>query len=75
MRVLKQILERGDLGGVVFAQIDMHAIPHWQTFLQGYDRLTLANMSVHHLDVLRFLFGEPTEIYTAALWSDLNPPR
>ena len=32
----------------------------------GYDRLTLANMSVHHLDVLRFLFGEPTEIYTAA---------
>jgi predicted dehydrogenase len=66
MRVLKQILERGDLGAIVFAQIDMHAIPHWQTFLQGYDRLTLANMSVHHLDVLRFLFGEPTEIYTAA---------
>jgi predicted dehydrogenase len=66
MRVLKQILDRGDLGAVVFAQIDMHAIPHWQTFLQKYSRLTLANMSVHHLDVLRFLFGEPTEIYTAA---------
>ena len=66
MRVLKQILDRGDLGQVVFGQIDMHAIPHWQTFLQTYDRLTLANMSVHHLDVLRFLFGEPVEIYTAA---------
>jgi predicted dehydrogenase len=66
MRVLKQILDRGDLGQVVFGQIDMHAIPHWQTFLQAYDRLTLANMSVHHLDVLRFLFGEPSEIYTAA---------
>jgi predicted dehydrogenase len=66
MRVLKQILDRGDLGAVVFAQIDMHAIPHWQTFLRGYDRLTLANMSVHHLDVLRYLFGEPTEIYTTA---------
>ena len=65
MRVLKQILERGDLGEVVFAQIDMHAIPHWQTFLEDYDRLTLANMSVHHLDVLRFLFGDPEEIYTA----------
>lgn len=64
MRVLKEILERGDLGTLVFAQIDMHAIPHWQTFLQGYDRLTLANMSVHHLDVLRFLFGDPDEIYT-----------
>jgi predicted dehydrogenase len=62
MRVLKQILDGGELGQVVFAQIDMHAIPHWQTFLAEYDRLTLANMSVHHLDVLRFLFGEPEAI-------------
>lgn len=64
MRVLKQIIDRGDLGEIVFAQIDMHAIPHWQDFLKAYDRLTLANMSVHHLDVLRFLFGDPTEITT-----------
>ena len=64
MRVLKQLLDAGDLGEIVFAQIDMHAIPHWQGFLADYDRLTLANMSVHHLDVLRFLFGEPTEITT-----------
>ena len=64
MRVLKQMLDRGALGEVVFAQIDMHAIPHWQTFLEDYDRLTLANMSVHHLDVLRFLFGDPDEITT-----------
>ena len=64
MRVLKEILDGGDLGEIVFAQIDMHAIPHWQGFLAGYDRLTLANMSVHHLDVLRFLFGQPVEIAT-----------
>ncbi len=64
MRVLKQIMDSGALGDIVFAQIDMHAIPHWQTFLQGYDRLTLSNMSVHHLDVLRFLFGDPDEITT-----------
>ncbi|TIU06325.1 MAG: Gfo/Idh/MocA family oxidoreductase, partial [Mesorhizobium sp.] len=50
MRVLKQIMDSGALGDIVFAQIDMHAIPHWQTFLEDYDRLTLANMSVHHLD-------------------------
>ncbi|MBW7921441.1 MAG: Gfo/Idh/MocA family oxidoreductase [Rubellimicrobium sp.] len=66
MRVLKQIIERGDLGEIVFAQIDMHAIPHWQPFLAGYDRLTLSNMAVHHLDVLRFLFGDPDEITTLA---------
>jgi predicted dehydrogenase len=66
MRVLKQIIDSGALGEIVFAQIDMHAIPHWQTFLEDYDRLTLANMSVHHLDVLRFLFGDPDEITTLA---------
>ncbi|WP_243075858.1 Gfo/Idh/MocA family protein [Microbacterium sp. SS28] len=64
IRVLSQILEAGELGEVVFATINMHAIPHWQGFLEDYDRLTLANMSVHHLDALRFLFGEPDEIYT-----------
>ncbi len=64
MRVLKQLLDAGVLGTPVFAQIDMHAIPHWQDFLKGYDRLTLSNMSVHHLDVLRFLFGDPSEITT-----------
>src|SRR5262245_35106536 len=35
MRVLKQIIDSGALGDIVFAQIDMHAIPHWQPFLQG----------------------------------------
>jgi predicted dehydrogenase len=64
MRVLKQIIDSGALGQIVFAQIDMHAIPHWQTFLAHYDRLTLSNMAVHHLDVLRFLFGDPDEITT-----------
>ena len=64
MRVLKQLLGSGVLGQPVFAQIDMDAIPHWQDFLKGYDRLTLSNMSVHHLDVLRFLFGEPESITT-----------
>ncbi|MDE3819846.1 Gfo/Idh/MocA family protein [Sinorhizobium meliloti] len=66
MRVLKQILDRGELGTVVVGTIEMRAIPHWQDFLEDYDRLTLANMSVHHLDVLRFLFGDPDAITTVA---------
>ena len=66
MRVLKQILDRGELGEPVIATIEMRAIPHWQPFLAAYDRLTLLNMSVHHLDVLRFLLGDPVEIFTAA---------
>jgi predicted dehydrogenase len=66
MRVLKQILDRNLLGPPVIATIEMRAIPHWQPFLADYDRLTLLNMSVHHLDVLRFLFGDPLDIFTAA---------
>ena len=66
MRVLKQLLERGELGAPVLATIEMRAIPHWQPFLERYDRLTLLNMSIHHLDVLRMLLGEPESIYTAA---------
>lgn len=62
MQVLKQILDDDIIGEPVFAQIDMHAIPHWQGFLEDYDRLTLSNMSVHHLDALRFLFGDPDEV-------------
>lgn len=66
MRVLKQILDRGDLGTPVLATIEMRAIPHWQPFLEGYGRLTLLNMSIHHLDVLRWLFGDPSSITTIA---------
>ncbi|WP_375449682.1 Gfo/Idh/MocA family protein [uncultured Devosia sp.] len=62
MRVLHELLDRNALGIPVFAEINMHAIPHWQGFLQQYDRLTLLNMSVHHLDIMRFLFGDPSEV-------------
>jgi predicted dehydrogenase len=66
MRVLKQVLDQGALGEPVIATVEMRAIPHWQPFLQDYDRLTLLNMGIHHLDVLRFLFSDPGEIYSAA---------
>jgi predicted dehydrogenase len=66
IRVLKALLDRGELGAPVLATIEMRAIPHWQPFLADYDRLTLLNMSIHHLDVLRFLFGDPDSITTIA---------
>lgn len=66
MRVLKQILDRSGLGTPVIATVEMRAIPHWQDFLKGFDRLTFLNMSIHHIDVLRFLFGEAESIFSAA---------
>lgn len=66
IRALKTIIQRGYLGEVVLATIEMRAIPHWQTFLKDYDRLTLLNMSIHHIDVFRYLFGDPQRILASA---------
>ena len=66
IRALKTILERGYLGAPVLATIEMRAVPHWQSWLQDYHRLTLLNVSVHHLDAFRYLFGEPESIFVSA---------
>ncbi|MFN7992350.1 MAG: Gfo/Idh/MocA family oxidoreductase [Bryobacteraceae bacterium] len=66
IRALKTILCRRYLGDPVLATIEMRAIPHWQSWLRNYDRLTLLNMSIHHLDTFRFLFGDPESVYCSA---------
>jgi predicted dehydrogenase len=62
MRALKTLLDRGALGTPIVAQITMHARPHWQEFVRGYGRIALLNMSIHHLDCFRYLFGDPARI-------------
>jgi predicted dehydrogenase len=62
MRALRGLLDEGVLGTPVIAQITMHARPHWQEFVRGYGRIALLNMSIHHLDCFRFLFGDPERI-------------
>lgn len=66
MRALKCLLERGSLGRPVIATIEMRARPHWQGFLSEYDRLTFLNMSIHHIDVFRYLFGDPARVLASA---------
>ena len=66
MRVLRQLLDRDALGAPVLMTIEMRAIPHWQPFLAAYDKLTILNMGIHHLDALRFLLGDPIGISTTA---------
>ena len=65
IRGAKTLIARGDLGAPVLATIEMRAVPHWQTWLQSYSRLTLLNMSIHHIDSFRYLFGEPDSIYVS----------
>jgi len=66
IRALRALLRRGYLGEPVLATIEMRAVPHWQSWLEHYRRLTILNMSVHHLDTLRWLFGEPEAVYASA---------
>jgi predicted dehydrogenase len=66
IRAVKALLDRGELGTPVLATIEMRAIPHWQPFLEGTDRLTMQNMSIHHLDAFRYLLGDPDGIYVSA---------
>ena len=62
---LKTLLARGDLGAPVLGTIEMRAVPHWQTWLREYRRLTLLNMSIHHIDCFRYLFGDPESIFVS----------
>jgi predicted dehydrogenase len=66
IRALKTLLDRGALGTPVLATIEMRAVPHWQAWLREYHRLTLLNMSIHHLDSFRYLFGDPESIFVSA---------
>lgn len=66
IRALKTLLDRGALGVPVLATIEMRAVPHWQAWLREYRRLTLLNMSIHHIDSFRYLFGDPESIFVSA---------
>ncbi|HEX4167975.1 MAG TPA: Gfo/Idh/MocA family oxidoreductase, partial [Bryobacteraceae bacterium] len=66
IRALKTLLNRNTLGRPVLATIEMRAVPHWQSWLREYGRLTLLNMSIHHIDTFQYLFGTPQSIYVSA---------
>jgi predicted dehydrogenase len=65
IRGLKSLLKRGYLGEPVLGTIEMRAVPHWQKWLHEYGRLTLLNMSIHHLDCFRYLFGDPAGVFVS----------
>jgi len=62
MRALKMTLDEGYLGENVLATIEMRAVPHWQEFLKEYDKLEIFAMGIHHVDIFRYLFGDPEKI-------------
>jgi predicted dehydrogenase len=65
VRACKSLLNRGDLGEPVLATIDMRAIPHWMPWQQHLGWVTLRIMSIHHLDSLRYWFGDPLRVFAS----------
>lgn len=65
VRACKSVLDRGDLGDSVLATIDMRAIPHWMPWQQRQGWVTCRIMSIHHLDTMRYWFGNPTRVYAS----------
>ena len=58
-----ELLAAGELGGAVFATIDMRGIPHWQPWQAETGGATMKIMSIHHLDCMRFWFGDPERVF------------
>src|SRR3954471_2441781 len=59
----KSLLDQNYLGEPVVASIDMRAIPHWMPWQAELGWVTLRIMSIHHLDTMRYWFGEPERIF------------
>lgn len=62
VRAAKDLLDRGWLGDVVLATIDMRAVPHWMPWAQGSRSLSTLIMSIHHLDTFRYWLGTPDRV-------------
>lgn len=63
VRAGKALLEAGKLGEPVIATIDMRGIPHWMPWQKELGWVTFRIMSIHHLDAMRYWFGDPARIY------------
>jgi predicted dehydrogenase len=62
IRAAKDVLDRGWLGEVVLATIDMRAVPHWMPWAEGQPSLSTFIMSIHHLDTFRYWLGTPDRV-------------
>jgi predicted dehydrogenase len=60
---VKTLIQQGAFGVPVFATIDMRGVPHWQPWQAETGSATLWIMSIHHLDCMRYWFGDPQRVF------------
>ena len=75
MLALKDALDRGLLGDVtdLEVRVNVHTPWHLWEFLKGLARHELLYHSIHYLDLIRYLVGEPQAVVCRALKHPLLP--
>ena len=65
VRACRSAIDQDLLGTPVLATIDMRAIPHWMPWQPRQGWLTCRIMSIHHLDTMRYWFGDPARVFAS----------
>jgi predicted dehydrogenase len=63
---IKALLDRGELGELVDVEARVVTYTPWElwSFMRGIPRLEILYHSIHYLDTLRYLLGEPRGVFT-----------
>jgi predicted dehydrogenase len=69
MLALRDLLSRGELGTIVDIEVRLQVRQPWETwpFMRGLPRLEVLYHSIHYLDVIRLIAGEPFGVYCRAV--------
>jgi predicted dehydrogenase len=69
MLALRDLLGRGRLGDIVDIEVRLQVRQPWETwpFMRGLPRLEILYHSIHYLDSIRLIAGEPRGVYCRAV--------
>jgi predicted dehydrogenase len=69
MLALQDLLGRGELGDVVDIEVRLQVRQPWEIwpFMRGLPRLEVLYHSIHYLDMIRLIAGEPRGVYCRAV--------
>jgi predicted dehydrogenase len=69
MLALRDAIRRGDLGELADVDVRVNTYMPWHlwTFMRGIPRMEILYHSIHYLDLIRSLLGEPSSVHAAAV--------
>lgn len=75
MLAVRDIIESGTIGNLVDIDFHLTINTHWETFpfLRSMQRVEIAVHSIHYLDLIRSLVGEPRSVFARSLADPRTP--